>query len=344
MAATLSATSANLNNGCMLTNKAITVELDGFEDELTEGGPWQIEVTITNLSDDSTLFGPTTVLNDIATNDVDDQGYAFSIDLPGSYRISVRVYLLDVDESVLQEVTATLDFNLCPSFAIIKDNCYRYHLWRPSGDQEPSGDPVYAVVIKNMSGSYEADFTWDTSQYNQLQFSLPGDDVYQLTMSQNSVVVYEFFIHEFCRFMFCFGKLITDLMCGKLDDPCCRDCSGEIKKNLENIRLNLNKIVAMASEVFLQSFSDQVKYLGVFCVNDCRQLENKQLSDAFTSLNKLTTLCGAGCGMSGCNEEFFASCGCSPVSSIAADNLTSPTVDTNYILQGPPTDRILHHG
>jgi hypothetical protein len=171
MAATLSATSANLNNGCMLTNKAITVELDGFEDELTEGGPWQIEVTITNLSDDSTLFGPTTVLNDIATNDVDDQGYAFSIDLPGSYRISVRVYLLDVDESVLQEVTATLDFNLCLRLPSSKTIATDIICGVQAVIRNLPVILVYAVVIKNMSGSYEADFTWNTSQYNQLQFS-----------------------------------------------------------------------------------------------------------------------------------------------------------------------------
>lgn len=344
MAATITPVSANLNNGCMLTNKAITFELDGFADELTESGPWQIEVTVSNLADDTVIFGPQTVFTDIVTAEVDDQGYALSIDLPGAYRFTARVYMLDGDEQVVQEVSATIDFTLCPSFSVIKDNCYKYHLWRPSGDQAPTGDPVYQVTLKNMSGSYEADIEWDTAVNNQLQFSLPGDDVYQLTMSQDDTVIYEFFIHEYCRFMFCFGKLITDLMCGKLDDPCCKDCTGEIKKNLENIRLNLNKIMALAAEVMLQTNSDQLKYLGVFCVNDCRQLENKELAEAFTSLTRLTTMCGAGCGQSGCEEEFVASCGCQAMSLMTTVNLTSPTVDTNYILQGPPTNRILHHG
>lgn len=322
MAFIITASSLHIGSGCFLTNKTINFSFSNLSDLVVGAGPWQMEQQITDLATAALISGPALFQLDVAAVDLNSKTYSLGILNPGNYTIQIRVYMIDGGGDPTGNIyTSTLDFTVCPVFDIIRDKCYQYHLWRPSGNDAPVGNTVYDVKIVNGSDTYESNYSWDVAINNQLQFNLPDDGVYTFTMSQSGVLAYTFYVYEFCRLTFCFQKLVTGLWCGIANDPCCKSCNDEIKKNLNQIRLALNKIIALTGQLFLQVYNDQIKYMGLVCLNDCRDLEVKQIASIFDSINVLTLACGAGCGQIGCQQEFLASCNCSPASSITSSNL-----------------------
>lgn len=326
MAVVITAASSNVNGACFLSNKNIVFSWSGWPAELSDlVALWNVEVTITNLTTLVDAVAATTVYTNQTEAQVELLTYTAAVVTPGYYRLTVRVF----STSPVDEEVATYDFSVCPIFDVIKNECYDYTLWRPSGLDEPdSGEEVLVVKITNGEETVELNYTWDTSQYERIHFKLPYDGVYTIELFSDHGVsggelqlVYSFPIYEFCQFLFCFDKLNLLILCGAAIDPCCRDCKGEILENLKALRFTYNQLMALFGQLMGWVFRDKIKYLGIHCFNDCRVLEVKDISALFTRLRNIISTCGAPCGNINCTAEFLASCGCSPTSLLEGEQV-----------------------
>jgi hypothetical protein len=176
----------------------------------------------------------------------------------------------------------------CFQYEIKKSGCHMYNIF----DNQLTPTKINTVVITNQSGTYSVTYTFDTSITNFLPIGLPADGIYTVTIS-NSLTsdVQSFVIFDFCDFITCYRKLILELFCNE-GDPCCKECNEEEKRRMEQLRGELNKMIALAGTLFAFIERDRIIHLGVFTMDECRELDLQLISDIFDKLNEITFRCG----------------------------------------------------
>jgi len=236
--------------------------------------------------------------------------YTFEITLtPG--RQFINGFWTYYDQLALVE---TFDLALCPFTDLTKIACYEYLLYRPTGLTVPPVDTVYDVVLTNLDESLELTFEWNVFTYDSIRVLIPEDGVYLLTITNqaDALDTYSFPIYEFCQLEYCFRNLVLKLWCTDALTPCCDDCDENATKQALAIRAYLNKIIALMGSLLAYVYNDRLTFLGINCVDSCRQLDMTKISGLVTKINETTAECGAGCGNTDCYENFVSDCGCTP--------------------------------
>lgn len=176
----------------------------------------------------------------------------------------------------------------CFQYEIKRIGCHQYNVI----DNQLTPTKINTVTVTNQDGSYTATYTFDTSITNFVPIVTPEDGIYTVTISNNLTSdVQTFVIFDFCDLIACYRKLILDLFCNEAD-PCCKECNDEQKRKMEEQRAELNKMVALAGTLFAFVYRDQITHLGVFTMDECRELDLQMISDIFDKLNEITFRCG----------------------------------------------------
>lgn len=329
----ITATSVGVDGSCYTTGKNIVFSWASITDpEMTtindwftaypfDDGAYKVEIRIYNANTLVNVVAPHVVdalAEDLAY--IENLHYTWLPTIPALYTFEIKLIpgrqlALDVWTYYPEEAfVETFDLSVCPFTDLTKIACYEYLLYRPTGLTVPAPGTVYDVVLTNLDESLSLTYSWDVYTYDSIRIMLPEDGVYLLTITNHadSLDTYSFPIYEFCQLEYCFRNLVLKLWCTNALTPCCDDCDETATANALAIRAYLNKIIALMGSLLGYVYHDRITFLGINCVDSCRQLDMTKISGLVTKINETTRECGAGCGNTDCYDNFVKDCGCKP--------------------------------
>jgi len=213
---------------CIKPNTMLTFNIGGSIDPALY--PVTITFQVVDQSDMSIIFTQDYLIN----NDVELDALApsFFVEHPGRYCAEVCIPGCDTKKIFC--------FEVCDPFDIYKDDCNKYHIFRP----HECGPQKYKVTVTELEGDVIIeDDEWDVAITSTYDFVVPGDGIYIVEMNDftSGATIYKFAIFETCELERCFKILMDKIMCS-CADPCCKKCNGTPQKEIEFGRITLNKL------------------------------------------------------------------------------------------------------
>ena len=211
--------------------------------------------------------------------------FCFTIVNFGSYSVSLTW------GDCFDTLDCTIEINACQQYTIVKTACHEYLIT----DSNSATGKIDTIIVANFSGSYNQTYTLDLSQGNTLAITLPSDDVYTVTITDNLTSnVFTDVIYDFCDLITCYRKLILDLFCNE-KDPCCKECNQKQLAELQFKRDELNKLNALAGTLFAYIHRDKITHMGIFTIDECRVTDIQMIMDISDKIKEILERCGE-CG------------------------------------------------
>lgn len=186
-----------------------------------------------------------------------------------------------------------LCFDVCEPFDIYKDECFKWHVHRPSG----STHTEFLVNVFVLEGdSIITEQLWDTDQNNTFEFEVPTDGIYIFEMRDPDTkdLIYSFSAFETCSLQECYMILMDKIMCSCFD-PCCKKCTDEVKQQMEFARMTLNRLVPLYMMYLGMARRNELYTVGMKLISN---EQNCFLHDANQVLDKILEIiedCGCLC-------------------------------------------------
>jgi len=214
---------------CIEVGTAVPIDIGGHLD----AGLYPIDITIKIIHQDTgtEVYNETTTVNDDAELDALQPTFIPTV----ARKYCIEVCLPGCDS------TKTWCFDVCDPTGVYKDDCKKYHLFRPHG----CGPQKYNVTVKCFE-SNDIVFgpeVWDVALDNFFHFTVPHDGIYIIEVADfiTGSIIYTYAIFETCELEKCFKILMDKIMCS-CADPCCKKCNGTPQKEVEFARMTLNKL------------------------------------------------------------------------------------------------------
>lgn len=211
--------------------------------------------------------------------------YCFTIADFGDYQISLTW------GDCFDTINCTINVSACQQYVITKTGCHLYVIT----DSHSAAGKIDTVLISNFSGTYTAEYEIDLSQGNTLNITLPGDDVYTVTITDNLTSnTFTDIIYDFCDLIACYRKMILDIFCNE-KDPCCKECNQQELNDIQFKRDELNKLNALAGSLFAYIHRDKITHMGIFTIDECRVTDIQMIMDISDKIRQILERCGE-CG------------------------------------------------
>jgi len=282
-------------NNCWPSNTDFEFVILAIADGEPAAQVMTLDVTVDNLTTGAEIFTTQlTGLTDGITGDKTLQfpvipGTLISFPTPGRYRLELTTTVATSSNTL----TEYIHLLICPNIQWTKDSCKNYTITTDDtnvtsfGVHSADGVLIETITLVDGSGS----------------FTLPSEGVYLIRMSDG--ITYS--LYEFCDLQECLKKLIREILCPDLDDPCCNNCREEDVAERERLRKELNKLIAMYGMYLGGKMDETTRYLGVFdFINDsdgdgifdidaCQSAILQNMDNMISDIKEVTRRCGDGC-------------------------------------------------
>lgn len=209
---------------------------------------------------------------------------ALSIAIPSSGELHTTITVNSCEGSTV----CNYWFNACKQYSTTSD-CHTHEI----RDNEVTPSKINYVTITSYT---DDDYSWtgefDTSITPTLTFLAPNDDMYLVTIT-NSLddSISTEVIYDLCDYTECYRKLVLEVYCNA-GDPCCTDCDKARKAELEQLRYELNKLIALSEPLMRAVFYDQTTFFMLDAMDATRAQAIAEAANVWSSVKDIISRCG----------------------------------------------------
>ncbi len=275
-------------NNCWPSSTLFEIVVSGISDGEAAATAMTVDITVDNVTTGTELV--TTQLSGV-TDGAGDLTLSGTLNAtpttPGEYRLEI---IATVGTTSTTEYTYLL---VCPNVEWERTACKSYTITTDSTSlinfkvYDLDATLLHTVTFSSGAGS----------------FTLAEEGVYLVQFSDG--ITYS--LYEFCELQACLKKLIREILCPDLDDPCCTNCREEDKIKRESIRKELNKLIATYGMYLGTRLDDATRFVGVFdplivpdphgtyIVDGCETELLRYIDNMIDDIKEITRRCGTDC-------------------------------------------------
>jgi len=248
-------------------------------------------------------------LNVIQTWHYDDSADLFLITATIAYVFASyqNLKVIYTAADCFNSVTRTYDLRACINYSIKKTCCHEYLF---TDSDTTSVGKISVITVTNINGTYRKVYTLDIGS-STINIILPEDGIYNISVTNNlSTVVISFPLYDLCDLVYCLRHMILEVLCN--DDNPCDECGSSIapvefplhhhrehklpnnyrKMTSEQRRGELNKVIALGSQLLAQVKYQELTSIGINYPNSQIHLKMVRINSIFERINAIIARCG----------------------------------------------------